>query len=138
MLPMPPPTWTRSVPDRETCTSAVLEGVRGVVLDSPGDRAIVIDAMAENPVSKPVRPSTYGLTRSEVARQLGVSTTEVHRMRLRGALRPKRDERGVWRYDPAEVVRAAAGRHTAARRTRGQTAALAFRCSTRGVSSRTW
>jgi hypothetical protein len=88
--------------------------------------------MAETPVSKPVRPSTYGLTRSEVARQLGVSTTEVHRMRLRGTLRPKRDERGVWRYDPAEVVRAAAGRSTAARRTRGQTAALAFRMFDQG------
>jgi hypothetical protein len=88
--------------------------------------------MAENPVSKPVCPSTYGLTRSEVARQLGVSTTEVHRMGLRGALRPKRDDRGVWRYDPAEVVRAAAGRSTAARRTRGQTAALAFRMFDQG------
>ena len=88
--------------------------------------------MAENPVSKQVRPSPYGLTRSEVARQLGVSTTEVHRMRVRGTLRPKRDERGVWRYDPAEVVRAAAGRSTAARRTRGQTAALAFRMFDQG------
>jgi hypothetical protein len=88
--------------------------------------------MAENPVSKPVRPSTSGLTRSEVARQLGVSTTEVHRMRLRGTLRPKRDDRGVWRYDPGEVVRTAAGRSTAARRTRGQTAALAFRMFDQG------
>lgn len=93
---------------------------------------MVVDIMVGNPVSKHVRPSPYGLTRSEVARQLGVSTTEVHRMRLRGTLRPKRDDRGVWRYDPGEVVRAAAGRSTAARRTRGQTAALAFRMFDQG------
>jgi len=47
-------------------------------------------------------------------------------------LRPKRDDRGVWRYDPAEVVRVAAGRSTVARRTRGQTAALAFRMFDQG------
>jgi hypothetical protein len=88
--------------------------------------------MAENPVSKEVRASASGLTRSQVARQLGVSTTEVHRMRLKGVLHPKRDERGVWRYDPAEVVRAAAGRSTAGTRTLGQTAALAFRMFDQG------
>jgi hypothetical protein len=43
-----------------------------------------------------------------------------------------RAPRGVWRYDPAEVVRTAAGRSTAAKRTRGQTAALAFRMFDQG------
>jgi hypothetical protein len=83
--------------------------------------------MSENQVSKQSRLSTYGLTRSQVAHQLGVSTTEVHRMRLRGDLQPKRDDRGVWRYNPAEVVRLAAKRGLAGVRTPGQVAAHAFR-----------
>src|SRR4051794_27948181 len=49
-------------------------------------------------------PSPDGLTRSEVARQLGVGITQVHRMRLRNELHAKRDAAGAWRYDPAEVV----------------------------------
>src|SRR6188474_623196 len=61
--------------------------------------------MATEQPSKSRRPPPDGLTRSQVARQLGVGVTAVHHMRLRGDLRPKRDAAGVWRYDPAEVRR---------------------------------
>ena len=81
-----------------------------------------------------------GLTRSHVARHLGVGITTVHRMRLRGDLHPTRDDGGVWRYDPADVVRAAAlrgsrpGRIAGKTRVRtaGETAALAFQIFDRG------
>ena len=77
--------------------------------------------------STPVRPSAHGLTRSQVARQLGTTVTTVHRMRLRGELHPKRDANGVYRYDPADVIRAAAAsRKGPARYTPGQVAARAF------------
>src|SRR5206468_8393455 len=83
--------------------------------------------MAKTELSKPAHPSPYGLTRPQVARQLGISTTAVHRMRLRGELHPKRDAGGVWRYDPAEVIRVAAERGAAGARTAGKIAAEAFR-----------
>ena len=73
-----------------------------------------------------------GLTRSQVARQLGVGVTAVHYMRLRGELRPKRDPSGVWRYDPADVIRAAATRGTPNRYTAGQVAAQAFQMFDQG------
>jgi len=82
--------------------------------------------------STPVRPSAHGLTRSQVARQLGVGVTAVHHMRLRGELRPKRDAAGVWRYDPADVIRAAANRGTPNRYTAGQVAAQAFQMFDQG------
>src|SRR3954471_6704980 len=66
--------------------------------------------MATEQPSKSRCPPPDGLTRSQVARQLGVGVTAVHHMRLRGDLRPKRDAAGVWRYDPADVIRAAANR----------------------------
>lgn len=74
--------------------------------------------------SSPVRPS--GLTRSQVARQLGTTVTTVHRMRLRGELHPKRDANGVYRYDPADVIRAGTTRKGPARYTAGQIASRAF------------
>ena len=78
------------------------------------------------------QPSPGGLTRSQVARQLGVGVTAVHDMRLRGALHPKRDANGVWRYDPADVIRAAAARGTPNRYTAGQVAAQAFQMFDQG------
>jgi hypothetical protein len=82
----------------------------------------------------------HGLTRSHVARHLGVGITTVHRMRLRGDLNPTRDDIGVWRYDPADVVRAAARRGSAPGRnmsktrirTAGETAARAFQIFEQG------
>src|SRR5437868_5565327 len=45
-----------------------------------------------------------GLTRTEVAARLGLSTSSVRR--LEGAqLYPVQDDRGVWRFDPVEVDR---------------------------------
>jgi hypothetical protein len=73
--------------------------------------------------STPVPPS--GLTRSQVA-QLGTTVTTVHRMRLRGELHPKRDANGVYRYDPADVIRAGTARKGPARYTAGQIASRAF------------
>jgi hypothetical protein len=82
--------------------------------------------------STPAPPSAHGLTRSQVARQLGTTVTSVHRMRLRGELHPKRDAAGVWRYDPADVIRAAAARGTPNRYTAGQVAAQAFQMFDQG------
>jgi len=53
-------------------------------------------------------------------------------MRLRGELHPKRDAAGVWRYDPADVIRAAAARGTPNRYTAGQVAAQAFQMFDQG------
>jgi hypothetical protein len=78
------------------------------------------------------RPPPEGLTRAEVARQLGVGVTAVHHMRLRGDLRPKRDAAGVWRYDPADVIRAAAIRGVRGLKTAGDVAAEAFRMFDQG------
>ena len=87
------------------------------------------------PIEKPSearhRPPD-GLTRSQVARQLGVGVTAVHHMRLRGELRPKRDAGGVWRYDPADVIRAAANRGVRGLHTAGDVAAEAFRMFDQG------
>lgn len=78
------------------------------------------------------RPPPDGLTRSQVARQLGVGVTAVHHMRLRGDLRPKRDAAGVWRYDPADVIRLAALRGVRGLKTAGDIAAEAFRMFSQG------
>jgi hypothetical protein len=78
------------------------------------------------------RPPPDGLTRSQVARQLGVGVTAVHHMRLRGDLRPKRDAAGVWRYDPADVIRAAARRGIRGLKTDGDIAAEAFNMFSQG------
>jgi hypothetical protein len=67
-----------------------------------------------------------------VARQLGVGITAVHHMRLRGELRPTRDAAGAWRYDPADVIRAAAKRGIRGLRTHGDVAAEAFRMFDQG------
>ena len=89
-------------------------------------------AMQQKQPSTPAPPSAHGLTRSQVARQLGTTVTTVHRMRLRGELHPKRDAVGVYHYDPAEVIRAAAARGTPGRLTAGQIAANAFRMFDQG------
>ncbi len=88
--------------------------------------------MASDQPSKSRRPPPDGLTRSQVARQLGVGVTAVHHMRLRGDLRPKRDAAGVWRYDPADVIRAAASRGVRGLKTAGDVAAEAFRMFDQG------
>lgn len=81
------------------------------------------------PNTKPSRGSQVpasGLTRSQVAHHLGVGLTAVHRLRVTGELHPQRDDAGVWRYDPADVIRAAAKRGVRGPRTEGETAGLAF------------
>jgi transposase-like protein len=82
--------------------------------------------MAKDDPSTPRRASAGGLTRQQVARQLGVGITTVLRMCQRGELHPKQAANGVWRYDPAEVVRLCAQRTTPGRRTLGQTTAAAY------------
>jgi hypothetical protein len=88
--------------------------------------------MAPEKPSTSRRPPPDGLTRSQVARQLGVGVTAVHHMRLRGDLRPTRDTAGVWRYDPADVIRAAARRGVRGLKTDGDVAAEAFRMFSQG------
>jgi hypothetical protein len=88
--------------------------------------------MENKPPSPARQPSPGGLTRSQVARQLGVGVTAVHDMRLRGVLHPKRDANGVWRYDPADVIRAAAARGVPGKYTAGQVAAQAFQMFDQG------
>lgn len=53
-------------------------------------------------------------------------------MRLRGELRPKRDAAGVYHYDPADVIRAAAARSKPNGYTPGQIAARAFQMFDQG------
>jgi hypothetical protein len=79
--------------------------------------------MATTKPSDSRRPPPDGLTRSQVARQLGVGITAVHHMRLRGELRPTRDAAGAWRYDPADVIRAAAKRGVRGLHSKGDVAA---------------
>jgi len=88
--------------------------------------------MATDKPSDSRRPPPDGLTRSQVARQLGVGVTAIHHMRLRGELRPTRDAGGVWRYDPADVIRAAAKRGVRGLKTQGDVAAEAFRMFDQG------
>lgn len=76
------------------------------------------------------------MTRSQVAQQLGIGITAVHRMRANGDLHPERDDSGVWRYDPADVIRAAAKRGIQGYRTEGETAAIAFRMFDMGAGLR--
>jgi len=81
------------------------------------------------PINKPFRISQVppaGLTRSQVAHHLGIGVTAVHRLRVLGELHPRRDDAGVWRYDPSDVIRAAAERGIKGQRTEGETAAIAF------------
>lgn len=77
-----------------------------------------------------------GLTRSQVAHQLGIGVTAVHRLRVHGDLHPQRDKAGVWRYDPADVIRAAAKRGIKGQRTEGETAAVAFQMFELGAGLR--
>src|SRR5258708_6200726 len=88
--------------------------------------------MATSKSSDARQPTVDGLTRVQVARQLGVGVTAVHHMRLRGELRPQRDAGGVWRYDPADVIRVAAKRGVRGLRTDGDVAAEAFRMFDQG------
>ena len=44
----------------------------------------------------------HTLTRRDVATRLGVSTSSVRRMEF-DRLHPVEDERGIWRFDPAEL-----------------------------------
>jgi hypothetical protein len=89
--------------------------------------------MPKDRPSTPDRPAADGLTRYQVARQLGVGITTVLRMCARGELHPRLGTNGVWRYDPAEVVRLQAMRTDPGRRTAGQTAAAAFHMFDTGV-----
>jgi hypothetical protein len=89
--------------------------------------------MAKDPPSTLDRDHTDGLTRYQVARQLGVGVTTVLRMCKRGELHPRPGRNGVWRYDPAEVVRLQAMRTDPGRRTAGMIAAAAFQMFDTGV-----
>lgn len=64
-------------------------------------------------------PDCQGLTRTEVAKPLGISTSSVRRMEF-DRLHPVADEHGVWRFDPAEVaaVTTVGRRRRGARKTR--------------------
>ncbi|HVV51742.1 MAG TPA: helix-turn-helix domain-containing protein [Polyangia bacterium] len=91
------------------------------------------------PTTKPIRPNQLppsGMTRSQVAHQLGIGVTAVHRLRVSGELHPQRDDAGVWRYDPADVIRAAARRGVRGPRTEGETAARAFEMFEMGAGLR--
>jgi hypothetical protein len=90
-------------------------------------------SMPKDRPSTPDRSVADGLTRYQVARQLGVGITTVLRMCARGELHPRPGSNGVWRYDPAEVVRLQAMRTDPGRRTAGQTAAAAFHMFDTGV-----
>jgi hypothetical protein len=90
-------------------------------------------SMPKDRPSTPDRSTADGLTRYQVARQLGVGITTVLRMCARGELHPRPGTNGVWRYDPAEVVRLQAMRTDPGRRTAGQTAAAAFHMFDTGV-----
>jgi hypothetical protein len=90
-------------------------------------------SMANNRPSTPDRSAADGLTRYQVARQLGVGVTTVLRMCARGELHPRLGANGVWRYDPGEVVRLQGMRTDPGRRTAGQTAAAAFHMFDTGV-----
>jgi hypothetical protein len=90
-------------------------------------------SMANTRPSTPDRSAADGLTRYQVARQLGVGITTVLRMCARGELHPRPGANGVWRYDPGEVIRVAAMRTDPGRRSAGQTAAAAFHMFDTGV-----
>jgi hypothetical protein len=89
------------------------------------------------------------LTRAEVAARLGVSVSSVRRMEF-DRLHPVADERGVWRFDPAEVARVSprrssghASRSRSARNEesralgrKGRVAANVFRMFARNLSLR--
>jgi hypothetical protein len=90
-------------------------------------------SMAKTRPSTLDRSAADGLTRYQVARQLGVGITTVLRMCSRGELHPRPGANGVWRYDPAEVIRLAAMRTDPGRRSAGQTAAAAFHMFDTGV-----
>jgi len=57
-------------------------------------------------------------------------------MRLEGELTPKRDDAGVWHYDPADVVRLLTKRGVNRPLAAGETAALAFQMFEHGVGLR--
>jgi hypothetical protein len=91
-----------------------------------------------------VSTGNYTLTRRQVAKRLGVSTSTVRRMEF-VRLNPAPDERGVWRFDPAELdgiepriqvakIRARMSDEELARRREGQLAARVFRMFARGAS----
>jgi hypothetical protein len=82
--------------------------------------------MAKDRPSTPDRRHPDGLSRYQVADQLGVGVTTVLRMVDRGELHPRPDRNGIQRYDPAEVVRLATLRTSPGRRTAGQITAAAF------------
>lgn len=99
----------------------------------PPIRAMSSVSMPNNRPSTPDRSAADGLTRYQVAHQLGVGITTVLRMCARGELHPRPGANGVWRYDPAEVVRLQAMRTDPGRRSAGQTAAAAFHMFDTGV-----
>src|SRR5688572_27934012 len=74
--------------------------------------------------SDPTGAARFRLTRLEVATRLGISASSVRR--LEGVhLHPVQDDRGVWRFDPAELDRVpqrSTPRRTARLRKRAPTA----------------
>jgi hypothetical protein len=51
-------------------------------------------------------------THSEVSKTLGVSITQVRRLRKEGTIRGEQDSAGIWRFDPASVAAHAKERPT--------------------------
>ena len=91
------------------------------------------------------RAATGGhrLNRREVAARLGISTSSVRRLEW-DVLHPEQDDRGVWRFDPAEVARieprsprateGGGGKaHARAIARKGRLAALVFRMFARAL-----
>ena len=81
-------------------------------------------------------PGAGLLTRRQVADQLGVGITTIHRMRLRGDLHPVCGDNGVWRYDPADVLRAMGRVGLPKNATPGQVSAVVFQMFEDGASLR--
>ena len=78
-----------------------------------------------------------GLSRAEVARELGVSTATVHRMRMRKELDARLAIDGVtWVYDPGAVLRLASRLAHPSRRADGEVAARSFELFDQGKDLR--
>jgi hypothetical protein len=92
--------------------------------------------MKTTPPSDPSKAPIGGLTRSQVAHQLRIGITTVHRLRVSGQLHPRRDSAGAWRYDPAEVVRLAVVRGVPDARSEGEIAARVFQMLDQGAGLR--
>lgn len=78
-----------------------------------------------------IRIDEHTLTRAEVARELGTSSTSVRRLEAAGALHPRRDALGVWRFSAVEIEQAKATRRPRARDV-GDVAGRAYALFARG------